>query len=264
MVRTPALSYRTPDQSARPDGLLEPGDQIADANCPTGTHLSECAASPLSAHRLPKSWQCLVHPLARQGFTADGELNASDLQDSAAGLVERHAADEQVGAPRRGIDIAVKLTHQPRPALSLEQRHLTTPTAIDALKEAAFDVELRLLHRVHRSAMCPLDPDRLESPLHRQFTSMRQSTMTDVVTVVEDAAGTSASTASRRCATSKSRIPGTSSTSRGVVKPATDTSARMMCVPRRKKTARPSRLQRGRMPPANETRVRGPRGNGAA
>src|SRR5687767_14219997 len=108
MVRTPALSYPTPDQPAWPGGLLEPVDRIADANCAAGTHLSECAASPLSAHRLPKSWQCLVHPLARQGFTVDNDLNASDLQDSATGFVERHAADEQVGAARRGIDIAVE------------------------------------------------------------------------------------------------------------------------------------------------------------
>jgi hypothetical protein len=40
----------------------------------------------------------------------------------------------------------MKLAHQSRPALGLEQRHLTTTAAIDAADEPAFGIELRLLH----------------------------------------------------------------------------------------------------------------------
>ncbi len=75
-----------------------------------------------------------------------------------------------------------------------------------------------------------------------------QSTIAETCEGRDELTGTSASSASRRCATSKSRMPGASSTGTAGAKLTGElfaSVARMMVEPRRKKIERPSRLQRG-------------------
>src|SRR6187431_1194741 len=98
-----------------------------------------------------------------------------------------------------------------------------------------------------------------------------QSTMADTGADDDELTGTMAISASRRWATSKSRIPGASSTGTADVKLAgelfvlstealaeVDSVARMIVDPRRNRIDCPSRLQRGFVPPANDTRTRLP------
>jgi hypothetical protein len=99
--------------NTEPIRVLEPDDRVADANGTAGTYLSESAARPRVSHRCPKTRQRLVHRLTWRRFPDYDELNTSDLQDAAAGLVERHAADEQVGAASARIDLGMKLVLSP-------------------------------------------------------------------------------------------------------------------------------------------------------
>jgi len=85
--------------------------------------------------------------------------------------------------------------------------------------------------------------------------------MADTCADDDERTGTMAMRASRRCAASKSRMPGASSTGAAGAKLAGElfvSVARMMVDPRKKKIDCPSRLQRGFEPPANETRTRLP------
>src|SRR5215203_2389868 len=160
------LSYRTPRRSAG----LDPADRVADANRTGRDHSCERAAGPLPVHRLLKTRQCVLHPLARCRLAPDGETYIADEQHATARFKQRYAAEEQVGATGGGVEVGVKLAHQSCPTLRLEQRHLTSTTAIDAADEPAFRLELRRLHPVHRATMRAFDPDRLEMSV-RHVTS---------------------------------------------------------------------------------------------
>ena len=84
--------------------------------------------------------------------------------NASARVRERDAAEQQVRAPLRGIGVTVELRHDAMPGLTLEERHLASPAAIDVAREPSALDELRFFDGIHHAAMRALDPDGVEMP----------------------------------------------------------------------------------------------------
>ena len=117
----------------------------------------------VAAHRGLQAWQGFIHALAGRRFAIDDEARVADAENSAAGVREGDAAHQKVRSPRRRVDVADELRHQPVPHLSLEQRDLTTTAAIDVADKAESRFELRLIDGIHRSAMHALHENGVET-----------------------------------------------------------------------------------------------------
>ncbi|CAA9322486.1 MAG: hypothetical protein AVDCRST_MAG89-1710, partial [uncultured Gemmatimonadetes bacterium] len=77
------------------------------------------------------------------------------------------AAQHQVGAAPPGRGVAAQARHQLVPRFLLDQRHLPAAPLVGVAHQSAPGHHHARIHRVHRPALGPLDPDR------RQFTHGR-------------------------------------------------------------------------------------------
>ena len=125
--------------------------------------LREDAAAPVATHRGLQAWQRFVHALAGRRLAVDDEPRVADAKNAAARVCESDAADQQVRAASGRVDVSEEFRHQPVPDFPLEQRHLTTPAAIDVADEATSCFELCLVHWIHRTAMHALYEDSVET-----------------------------------------------------------------------------------------------------
>ncbi len=80
--------------------------------------------------------------------------------------LEGAARDEDVGAPARGIEVAVEGGHVPPPDLGLEDRYLALPAAVGVADDPAL-VELHLTDGIHGPELGALDPQALHAPGRR-------------------------------------------------------------------------------------------------
>lgn len=143
--------------------VLHPPDRIAGPHRPAHLHTGERPAPPRRLQPRPQARKGLVHAFARARLPADAEARASHLQEAAAGPLEAHAPEQDVGPPHGRVDLIGDLRAEGLEHLGLDQGHLSASSTIGVPPDALAGLHDDLVGRIHGAPPRPLDPEGLDA-----------------------------------------------------------------------------------------------------